>query len=103
MVVEKSGRLVVFENEATAATKTVLLDIRSQVESSHDSGMVGLAFHPQFGVPGSPNRHFLYIYYRFTPQKSLSDPGYCRLSRFHLGSGDERHRPLLGVRPHQPV
>ncbi len=82
LVVEKSGRLVVFENEATATTKTVLLDIRSQVESSHDSGMVGLAFHPQFGVPGSPNRHFLYVYYRFTPQKSLSDPGYCRLSRF---------------------
>lgn len=82
VVVEKTGRLVVFENDPAATTKTVLLDIRSQVESSHDSGMMGLAFHPQFGVPGSANRHSLYVYYRHTPQKSLTDPGFCRLSRF---------------------
>jgi uncharacterized repeat protein (TIGR03806 family) len=82
MVVEKAGRLVVFENSATTTAKTVLIDIRSQVESSHDSGMMGLAFHPQFGVPGSANRHFLYVFYRWTPQKSQTNPGYCRLSRF---------------------
>lgn len=82
MVVEKSGRLVVFENASTATTKTVLLDIRSRVESSHDSGMVGLAFHPEFGVPGSPNSQYLYVYYRYTPQKTDKDRAYCRLSRF---------------------
>ena len=82
MVVEKSGRLVVFENSELVTTKTVLLDIRSQVESSHDSGMMGLAFHPEFGVPDSPNRNYLYVYYRFTVQKSDTNRAYCRLSRF---------------------
>lgn len=82
MVVEKAGRLVVFQDSPTVTTKTVLIDIRSQVESTHDSGMVGLAFHPEFGVAGSPNRHYLYVYYRFTVQKSDTDRAYCRLSRF---------------------
>lgn len=82
MVVEKAGRLTVFNNLETTTSKTVLLDIRSQVESSHDSGMMGLAFHPEFGTPDSPNRHYLYVYYRFTVQKSDTNRAYCRLSRF---------------------
>lgn len=82
VVLEKAGRLVVFENRATATTKTVLFDIRSRVESSHDSGMMGVVFHPDFGKPDSPNRHYLYVYYRYTPQKSDSNRAYCRLSRF---------------------
>jgi uncharacterized repeat protein (TIGR03806 family) len=82
MVVEKVGRLSVFENRATASTKTVLFDLRNQVESTNDSGMLGLAFHPQFGRPESPNRHYLYVYYRFSPNDAERDRGYCRLSRF---------------------
>ncbi len=82
LVLEKAGRLVVFENRETVSSKTVLIDLRSKVESSHDSGMVGVAFHPEFGVPDSPNRHYLYVYYRYTPQKSDTNRAYCRLSRF---------------------
>jgi glucose/arabinose dehydrogenase len=82
LVLEKSGRLVVFENDETITTKTVLLDIRNQVESSHDSGMVGVAFHPNFAKPGSPNQNYLYVYYRYTPLKSDTNRAYCRLSRF---------------------
>ncbi len=82
LVLEKAGRLVVFENNENVATRTVLFDIRSRVESKHDSGMVGLALHPEFGVAGSPNRHYLYVYYRYTPQKSDTNRAYCRLSRF---------------------
>lgn len=82
LVLEKAGRLVVFDNNETATSKTVLFDIRSQVESQHDSGMVGLALHPDFGVAGSPNRHYLYVFYRYTPQKSDTNRAYCRLSRF---------------------
>ncbi|MCB1230697.1 MAG: PQQ-dependent sugar dehydrogenase [Verrucomicrobiae bacterium] len=82
MVVEKAGRLTVFENDSAVTTKTVLIDIRNQVESSHDSGMLGLAFHPEFGQPASPNRHYLYVHYRYTPQKSETDKAYIRLSRF---------------------
>ncbi len=82
LVVEKAGRLVVFDNESTASSKTVLIDIRSKVESSHDSGMMGAAFHPEFGQAGSPNRYYLYIFYRYTPQKSETNKAYIRLSRF---------------------
>lgn len=82
LVVEKAGRLVVFENAATASSKTVLIDIRGQVQSTHDSGMMGAAFHPEFGQAGSPNRHFLYVFYRYTPQKSETNKAYLRLSRF---------------------
>jgi len=82
LVAEKAGRLTVFENDPAVSSKTVLLDIRHQVESSHDSGLLGYAFHPEFGVPSSPNRHYLYVYYRYTPQKSDTQRAYCRLSRF---------------------
>lgn len=82
IVLEKNGRILTIDNDPDADEKTFLLDIRSQVESTEDSGMVGLAFHPDFGVPGSPNRHYLYIYYRFSPDPSETQKAYCRLSRF---------------------
>ena len=82
MVIEKAGRLVVFDDDPAATSKTVLFDIRGRVESQQDSGMLGMAFHPDFGKEGSPNRHFLYVYYRYTPQKSEVNKGYLRLSRF---------------------
>ncbi len=81
MVAEKSGRLIVFQNEANTAQKTILLDIGDQVGDSGDSGMLGFAFHPEFGQPGSPNNEYLYIYYRYTPDTSENDKAYCRLSR----------------------
>lgn len=82
IVVEKDGRLVTFENDALSYEKTIALDIRTRVESQDDSGMLGVAFHPQFGVPGSPNRDHLYVFYRFTPDRSAKDRAYLRLSRF---------------------
>lgn len=50
MVVEKSVRLFVYENLETRSSKTVLLDIRSQVESSHDSGIMGLTGYRRTNV-----------------------------------------------------
>lgn len=82
IVVEKEGRLVAFEAHPDTYMKRVVLDIRSQVESSRDSGMLGLAFHPEFGEATSPNHAYLYVYYRYTPDPTESDKAYCRLSRF---------------------
>lgn len=82
MVVEKAGRLTVFEDDPDVSSRDILIDIRNQVQSTHDSGMVGLAFHPEFGQPDSPNRHYLYVHYRYTPQKSENNKAYIRLSRF---------------------
>ena len=82
VVVEKWGRLVMFENEAAVESKSDLLDLRGQVESFTDSGMLGVAFHPDFGLSDSPNRHSLYVYYRYTPDPTETGRAYCRLSRF---------------------
>lgn len=89
MVAEKVGRLSVFENDPATTTKTPLFDIRNQVESSHDSGFMGVAFHPEFGQAGSPNKDYVYIYYRYTPNPAEKNLAYCRLSRvtWVLGSG----------------
>ena len=82
LVVEKNGRLSVFENDSATSSKSVLFNLSSNVESSHDSGMMGAAFHPEFGEVGSPNRDYLYVFYRFTPNPAERNKGYCRLSRF---------------------
>lgn len=82
LVVEKNGRLAVFENDPDTTSKTVLFDISNSVESTHDSGMVGAAFHPEFGQAGSPNRDYVYVYYRYTPNPNETNKAYCRLSRF---------------------
>ncbi len=93
LVLEKAGRLVVFEHREDVSTKTVLIDLRSQVESTHDSGMVGVAFHPEFGIPDSPNRHYLYVYYRYTPNKAETNRAYCRLSRLTWDPGSNQISP----------
>ena len=81
LVLEKAGRLVTFENDSATAAKTVLIDFRNRVESQEDSGALGIAFHPEYGVPGSPNRDYLYLYYRFTVNKSDMQRAFLRLSR----------------------
>ena len=88
LVIEKPGRLAVFENNPSTIALTELLDISPQVEGASDSGMLGVAFHPEFGQAGSPNRDYLYVYYRFTPDKSVGiHMAYCRLSRFTWPEG----------------
>ncbi len=82
LILEKNGRITVFENNKATTSKTVLLNVSSQVQSTHDSGMLGAVFHPDFGNPSSPNRHYLYVYYRYTTNKTQLDKAYCRLSRF---------------------
>ncbi len=58
-VVEREGRVVSFLNDRNATESTVVLDLRHQTQGNSDSGMLSIAFHPQFGVPGSPNRGYL--------------------------------------------
>lgn len=82
LVAEKWGALLVFPNDPAASERILILDLSSQVEASGDSGLLGIAFHPQFGEEGSPNRDHLYVYYRHTPDRNEKDRAYCRLSRF---------------------
>lgn len=87
MVAEKWGALMVFDDEAGANRRSVVLNLSGRVQVEGDSGLLGVAFHPEFGVADSPNRSFLYVFYRYTPDPLGKDRAYCRLSRFSWQGG----------------
>ncbi len=85
LVAGKSGKLWLVDNDPATTTKQVLLDIEQQVAVSEDAGLLGVIFHPEFGNAGSPNQGYIYIYYRYTPNKYYAgQEAYVRLSRFYL-------------------
>ena len=90
IVAGKDGRVWTFENNPNVSTKTLFLDIRSRTRTAGDCGILGLVFHPEFGQAGSPNRNYIYIYYRYTQQKGRGDQlAYVRLSRFTVPDGQQ--------------
>lgn len=90
-VIGQDGFVWAFDPNAPT-TKMLMLDI-SDVTVGHgegegDSGLLGIAFHPQFGQAGSPNHGYIYLYYSFRPaDASWSTLSYNRLSRFTLPDG----------------
>src|SRR6266536_3595463 len=92
VLIEKNGRLRMFPNrrDVTDAEVTTILDISSRVFNVSDSGMTGIAFHPQFGQPSSTNRGFVYITYKWRPIPdggANADYAFWRLSRFTVPDG----------------
>ena len=63
-VVEKRGRIVVFENEASTTSNTDFLTL-SNISTTSEQGLLGLAFHPNY----RNNGHF-YVFY--TPTTTLA-------------------------------
>jgi glucose/arabinose dehydrogenase len=72
-VVEKRGRIVVFENDAATMTTTNFLNL-SSISTASEQGLLGLAFHPNYS-----NNGYFYVYY--TPTATLSI-----ISRFTVSS-----------------
>ena len=66
----------------------LILDISDRTQDAESNGMLGLAFHPEFGNPSSADGGFIYVRYAYSPDRSLgagagaSAPSYQRLSRF---------------------
>ncbi|MEM8609535.1 MAG: PQQ-dependent sugar dehydrogenase [Myxococcota bacterium] len=102
------GLISAFENEPNVSTATTFLDLRDRVATVFEGGLLGLAFHPEFGQPGSPHGRSLYTYYtshcpidasRNSPDLSACDDSYptgpidgfydvwIRLSRFEVFDG----------------
>jgi uncharacterized repeat protein (TIGR03806 family) len=88
-VCERQGKIWHFQNIASTSSKTLFLDLTPQTQGWDDCGVMGIAFHPEFNVPGSTNRNFVYVYYQFSPAPTAGPnrppqgtPGYNRLSRF---------------------
>ena len=78
-IAEQSGKVFAFTPGSEGLSgKTLFLDISAQVLSGPDSGVLGLAFHPEYNQAGSANSTYYYLYY--TTTRDGSD--YVRLSRF---------------------
>ena len=86
-VAEHAGKIYRFNNrkEVTAEEKTNILDISSRVKQDDASGLKSFAFHPEYGQDESPNAHYIYLFYRYTPfPPDNGDSAYLRLSRFSV-------------------
>ena len=51
-VMERAGRVQVFDNVAGVNTRSLFVDIASRVSTAGEGGLLGLAFHPDFAVNG---------------------------------------------------
>ena len=91
VVWEREGRVYAFENRSATTVKTLILDISNKVQGWDDSGLLGLAFHPQF----VQNRQ-VFLYYSYVPpgtakgNMNARPPVYTpirnRLSRFTMNA-----------------
>ncbi|MBX2818720.1 MAG: PQQ-dependent sugar dehydrogenase [Rhodothermaceae bacterium] len=84
-VAEHAGKIYRFakETDVTEGDRTEMLDITSQVKQDDASGIKSFAFHPEYGMAGSPNAHYVYLFYRYTPDPLYEeDKAFIRVSRF---------------------
>ncbi len=95
VVWEREGRVYIFDKNPNTSTKTLALDITSKCQGWDDSGLMGLAFHPNFGSAPTNNR-YVFIYYTWvtpgtvtgtsTARPSTFKPCRDRLARFTVNS-----------------
>jgi len=85
------GLIYFFVNNPATTTKTLFLDLTAQSEAYEGRALLGFVFHPDYGIAGSPNRGYVYVWYAYSPapQTTVRDewPGYNRLSRFTVPDG----------------
>jgi glucose/arabinose dehydrogenase len=74
-VVEQEGRIRVFDNNPQTASAATYLDIKKQVASGGEMGLLGLAFHPKF----EQNGYFFVNYTKNNPRETV-------ISRFKAAS-----------------
>jgi uncharacterized repeat protein (TIGR03806 family) len=87
-VLEREGRVIAVPRTNPVAKKLVL-DISTRTQGNQDLGLLGIAFHPQFGQRSSPNGRYMYLHYAHadTPAPVPVPLDYLtesRLSRFEV-------------------
>ena len=78
-VVDKGGRIYVITN-LTNPTRTIFLDLSTQVYNVSESGLLGLAFHPGYATNG----YFYTFYSLITSTSQAANHLHQRLSRFQV-------------------
>ncbi len=85
-VVEKDGRIYVFENTPSVSTRTLFLDISARVKNAGSEGLLALAFHPDYENNGT----FFVMY-------NTIDPYTSRWSRFQVSEDPDVADPSSEV------
>ena len=75
---ERGGVFYWVSKDGNGSDKTLFMNISGRVWTGQDSGVLGMAFHPDYNKPGNPNRNYVYVYY----VTSYGGDEYIRLSRF---------------------
>lgn len=95
-VLGRQGFIWIFQNDPNTTNKSIFLNLTNQNQGYDDCGLLGMAFHPEFGLPGSTNRGYVYVYYQYSPnpinpgpdqRPTWTIPTYNRLSRFTVPDG----------------
>lgn len=76
-VVEKGGKIYVINNTPSTSVKLIFLDVSLEVSSTGERGLLGLAFHPDYGSNG-----YFYVYYTKTGS------GDSKISRFKVDNSN---------------
>lgn len=75
-LVQQGGQIFVFNSSPTVSTKKTFIDISNKIAITFETGLFGLAFHPNYKV----NRYF-YVHYIFDSAGSPTGK-WIRVSRF---------------------
>lgn len=95
-VYTRQGQVWAFSPRARRRRPTLVLDLSHRCQGYDDSGLLGLAFHPDFGRPGSPHRGHLFVWYSHSeaptagprrPPGRPRAPLRNRLARFSIPDG----------------
>ena len=73
----RQGLIEHFIPSPTVSTKRVLADLREETAVVHDGGLLGIAFHPEFGLEASPSSDFVYVYYCAKGSDGAWGPNQC--------------------------
>lgn len=69
---ELEGRIyAIDETNRETGEKRLVLDLSAHTQGGWDSGMLGLAFHPDYQRADSPNRGFIYVFYSWAEEPVL--------------------------------
>jgi len=74
----RGGQMKVFDENPAVTSTFTLMDISDRLSFNNNGGLSAFCFHPEFNVPGSPNKDYVYVYY----QTIQGEVMYNRLSRF---------------------
>ena len=94
-VIGRQGHVWWFENGTNTSSSVLALDLSATTMGGFDGGLLGIAFHSDFGKTGSENRGFVYLWRNFRPQGTEVEHGksFNRLSRFTMSDGSSVLNP----------